>query len=106
MIEVIIMSAMIRLKTGFFRTSVYQMMFEKTVLRLVPKDSSDELPADDILSVTIRGTNDLKQVKIEITAKSKSFEGIFCSDADYADYAESMRLFSLYHDIKIVYESL
>ena len=103
------MSAMIRLKTGFFRTSVYQMMFEKTVLRLVPKDSSDdkiELPADDILSVTIRGTNDLKQVKIEITAKSKSFEGIFCSDADYADYAESMRLFSLYHDIKIVYESL
>lgn len=76
------MHAVLRLKTGFYRTSAYRMEFCPSGLRLAPDDPQDAeilLPAQDIQSVTLR---EKKQPHLEIVCKSGIYEGSFPTAED------------------------
>jgi hypothetical protein len=91
----------VRLKTGFFKTSLYVLEIEHNLLRLISLEQNDTkilIPSNEMLSVIMSKT---KKPCFEIVTCSKSYTGVFASDIDFH---KALSMFKHYYSGKTVCE--
>ncbi len=91
----------VRMKTGFFKTTAYELMLDGALLRLAPDDPQDGeilLPAREVLSLTLR---EKKQPQIEILTRGNIYAGVF---EQGTDFQETLRVLKGNPDLKIICE--
>jgi hypothetical protein len=91
----------VRIKTGFFKTSLYMLEIEHNLLCLISlehKDMKTLIPINEVLSVIMSKT---KKLRFEIITCSKSYTGAFASDDDYQ---KALSILKRYYNVKTVCE--
>ncbi len=81
-----------RMKTGFFETKTYDLLFHKGELVFYPKEIDDGLITileESILSITLKKKQ--KSLDIEIQTDEKIYQGLLDNKTDYEKFINQMK---------------
>ena len=96
------MSYQVKLKTGFYETTLYDLSLSQDKIQFIPLENTEKevitIKSDDLITITLTKRT---HSEIEVLARNRIFTGTFIQDPDLRELQKTLKK---YINTKIIYE--